>query len=74
MSSRVTRNTDSNYVPKEERESGSLMIRSRIWVGNIFPVSRDKSPQNKILGKKYISGKLFTSRNRLENVLKSDLQ
>jgi len=73
MSSRVTRNTDSNYVPQEERESGCLMIRSRIWVGNIFPISLDKSPQNKILGTKYISGKSFMSHNRLENVLKSDL-
>jgi len=39
----------------EERESGSPMIRSRIWVGNIFPTSREKSTENKILGKKNIS-------------------
>ena len=38
-----------------------------------FSYIKDQSSQNKILGKKYISGKLYTSRNRLENVLKSDL-
>ena len=38
---RVTWNTDSNHVPMEGRKNGSLMIRSRIWLGNIFPISRD---------------------------------
>ena len=80
MSHQVTRNTDSNSVPMEGRKNGSLTIRSRIWLGNISPISRDKSSQNKILGKVYVSGMLFTSvsgmlftgRNYLENVLKSD--
>ena len=58
----------------EGRENGSLMICSRIWQGNIFPISLDQSSRNKILGKKYLSGMLFMSSNRLENVLKSDLQ
>ena len=65
---------DSTYVPMEGRENGSLMICSRIWQGNIFPISLDQSSRNKILGKKYLSGMLFMSSNRLENVLKSDLQ
>ena len=42
MSYRVTRNTDSNYVPMEGHKKGSLTIRSRIWLGNIFPISRDQ--------------------------------
>ena len=42
MSYRVTRNMDSNYVPLEGHKKGSLMIRSRIWPGNIFPISRDQ--------------------------------
>ena len=74
MSHRVTRNTDSNYVPMVGRKNGSLTIRSPIWLGNNFPISRDQSSQNQILGKKYISGLLFTSCNRLENVLKGDLR
>ena len=74
MSHRVTRNTDSTYVPMEGCKNGNLTIHSQIWRGNIFPVSQDQSFGNKILGKKYVSGKLFTSYNRLENVLKSDLR
>ena len=58
----------------EGRKNGSLMIRSRIWHGNIFPLSRDQETLNKILGKKYGSGLLVTSHNRLENVLKSELR
>ena len=42
MSYRVTRNTDSNYVPMEGHKKGSLTIRSQIWLGNIFPISRDQ--------------------------------
>ena len=60
-------------MPMEGRKNGSLTIRSQIWQGNIFPILQDQSSRNKILVKKYVSGKLFTSRNRLENVLKSDL-
>ena len=56
----------------EGRKNGGLMIRSQVWLGNIFPISHDQSSQNKILGKKYASGKLIRSRNHLENVLKSD--
>ena len=51
MSYRVTRNTESNYVQIEGRKNGSLAIRLRIWLGNIFPVSRDHSSGNKILRK-----------------------
>ena len=40
MSHQVTRNTDSNYLPKEGRKNGSLTIHSRISLGNIFPISR----------------------------------
>ena len=74
MSHRVTQNTDSTYVPMEGRKNGSLMILPRICQGNIFPILWDESSQIKILGKKYVSGKLFMSNNRLENVLKSDLR
>ena len=73
MSHRVTQNMEANYVLMEGRKNGSLTIHSRIWLGNIFPISCDQSSRNKILGKKYLSGLLFTSSNRLENVLKSDL-
>ena len=52
MSQRVTRNVDSNYVSMEGRKNGILMIRSRIWLGNIFPISWDQSSWNQILGKK----------------------
>ena len=54
MSNRVTRNTDSNYVPMEERKSGSLTICSRIWLGNIFPIECYQSSGNKNFGKKYV--------------------
>ena len=55
LSQRVTRNTDSNYVPREGHRNGSLKLRSRIRLGNILPVSHDQSSQNKIFGKKYVS-------------------
>ena len=71
---RVFINSESNYVPMDGRKNGSLTIRTQIWQGNIFPVSQDQSSRNKILGKKYVCDMLFTSRNRIENVLKSDLQ
>ena len=69
----VTRNTDSNYQMMERHKNGTLTIRSQISLGNIFAISRDQSSRNKILGKKYVSGKLFTRLNRFENELKSDL-
>ena len=42
MSHRVSWNTDSNYVPMEGHKNGSLTIRTRNWLGNIFPISRDQ--------------------------------
>jgi len=42
VSQSVTPNADSNYVPMKGRKNGSLMIRSRIWLKNIFPISRDQ--------------------------------
>ena len=42
QSHRVTRNMDSNYVPVEGSSNGSLTICTRIWLGNIFPISRDQ--------------------------------
>ena len=42
MSHRVSRKTESNYVPMNSRKNGSLTILSRIWLGNIFPISRDQ--------------------------------
>ena len=51
MSLRVTGNMDSNYVLMEWRKNGRLTIRSQIWLGNIFPISRDQSSENQILGK-----------------------
>ena len=74
MSHRVTRNMDSTYVRMEGRKNGSPMICSRILLGNYIPMSWDQSSRNQILGKKYVSGKLFMSCNRLENVFKSDLR
>ena len=68
----VTRNTDSNYEPMKGHKNGSLAIHSQIWLGNILPISRDQYSWNQILDKKYFSGELFTSRSRLENVLKFD--
>ena len=61
-------------MPKEGRKNCSLTISTRFWLGNIFPISRDQCSQNQILPKKYVSGKLFTSSNYLENTLKSDLR
>ena len=56
MSYWVSRKTDSNYAPMEEHKNGSLTIRSRIRLGNVFPISGDQSSQKKILTKKYVSG------------------
>ena len=53
----VSQNTDSNYKPKEGRKSGILTLCSRIWHGNIFPISRGQCFLNPILGEKYIGGK-----------------
>ena len=74
MSHRDTRKKDSSYVPMEGRKNCSLMISTRFWLGNIFPISRDQCSRNQILRKKYVSGELFTSSNHLENTLKSDLR
>ena len=74
MSHQVTRKKDSSYVPMEWRKNCSQNISTRFWLGNIFPISRDQCSQNQILRKKYVSGKLFTSSNYLENTLKSDLR
>ena len=52
MTQWVTWNTDSNYVPTKGCKNGILMIRSWIWLGNIFPISRDQSSWIQILGKK----------------------
>jgi len=41
QSHQVTQNTDSNYALMEGRKNGSLTIRTRIWLGNIFPISWD---------------------------------
>ena len=38
---------DSNYVPMEEHKNGSVTIHSRIWLGNIFPISRDQLSRKK---------------------------
>ena len=51
MSYSVTRKTDSDYVPMEEHENGSLTIRSRIRLGNNFPISRDQSSPKKFCAK-----------------------
>ena len=74
MSRRGTQNKDSSYVPKEGRKNCSLKISTRFWLGNIFPISLDQCSRNQILLKKYVSGKLFTRSNHLENTLKSDLR
>ena len=72
MAYHVTRNTDSNYVPTEGHKKGSLTIHSRIWLGNIFPISRDQWSRHQILGKNDAGSQLFMSCNHLENVLKRD--
>ena len=74
MSRRGTQNKDSSYVPMEGRKNCSLTISTRFRLGNIFPLSRDQCSRNRILRKKYVSGKLYTSSNHLENTLKSDLR
>ena len=74
MSHRDTQNKDSSYVPMEGRKNCSLTISTRFWLGNIFPISRDQCSRNQILSKKYVSGKLFTSSNHLENTLKRYLR
>ena len=74
LAQRVTRNMDSNNEPKEGCKSRRLTFCSRIWAGNIFPISREKLSQNQVLGKKYVCGKSFTSLDLFENVLKSDLR
>ena len=74
MSHGDTRNKDSSYVPMEGRKNSSLTISTRFWLGNIFPILRDQCSRIQILRKKYVSGKLFTSSNHLENTLKSDLR
>ena len=56
MSYWITRKTDSNYVPMEEHNNGSLTILSRVRLGNIFPISRDQSSRKKNFAKKYVSG------------------
>ena len=56
MSYRVTRKTDSNYVPMQGSKNGSLTIRSWIRLWNICPISRDQSSRNKIFCKIYDSG------------------
>ena len=50
----VPRNSDSNYMPIEGHKNGSLTFSSQIWLWNTFPISRDQSSQNQILGKKYV--------------------
>ena len=74
LAQRVTRNMDSNNEPIEGRKSGSLTFCSRIWAGNIFPISQRQSAQNQVVGKKYVVGLSFTSLDRFENMLKSDHQ
>ena len=74
LAQQVTQNMDSDNESIEGHKSGSLTFCSRIWVGNIFPMSQHQSSQNLVLGKKFVGGKLFTSLDRFENVLKSDLR
>ena len=56
MSYWVTRKMDSNYVPMEAQQNGSLTIHSWIRLGNIFLISRDQSSWKRNLCKKYVSG------------------
>ena len=74
LAQRVTRNMNSDNEPFEGHKSGSLTFCSWIWVGNIFPMSQCQSSQNLVLGKKFVGGKLFTSLDCFEIVLKSDLR
>jgi len=39
----VTRNTDSKYDPIDGRKNGSVMFFYRIWLQNIFCISREHS-------------------------------
>ena len=48
LAQRVTRNMDSDYEPIGGRKNGSVKFCSRIWLRNIFSISRDHSFQNKI--------------------------
>ena len=50
------------------------MFCSQIWLRNIFSILQDHSSQNQILGKKYVSGELFTILNCFENMLKNNLR
>ena len=52
MAHRVTWNSYSNFVSIEGLKNGSLTFCSRNWIWNIFPISRDQSSKNQILGKK----------------------
>ena len=51
-----------------------LRFAREFRLGIFFLYREINNLEIKILGKKYISGKLFTCRNRLENVFKSDLR
>ena len=51
MSYRVTWNIDSNYVQMWGRKNGRLMIRSQIWLGNIFLYRVINHVKIKFLGK-----------------------
>ena len=51
MSHRITQNMNSNYVPMEGRKNRSLMISTRFWHRNIFPISRDQSSRKKFCAK-----------------------
>ena len=66
MSHSVTWNTDSNYQPMEGRKKGCLKIRSRNWLGNIFPISHDQSSRNK----NWVKNTLVTSYSRALIALK----
>ena len=54
MSYWITRKTDSIYVSMQEHKNESLTIRSRIRLGNIFPISLDQSSRKKNLCIKYV--------------------
>ena len=49
---RVTRTTDSNYLPMEGRKNENLTFYSRIWLGNFFPITRDQSSRNETFCKR----------------------
>ena len=56
MALRVTGISDFNYVLIEERKNGRLNVLFTNLALKCFPISRDQSSQNKIIGKKYVSG------------------